>query len=294
MALENLNDIYILEKIYSPTIVFALKDIDNTERFKCEHFPIFKNNTDSTTYRDQPSVSVSNLNNNYEHVLIVFGHGDKENFTPSALDIGNLNISYYKQEISNNKVIIESDLKVKDSDLSFIKHLNLKLQHAPQLSPPHTIINFLKGLNWIYPHFDTIHLDRFTELVCSDYWFRKSNIDHYLEEIKSLKWNYRSSSRFKHGEGTIYNLHSILTPPDNKYMTHLIETITKTEIYHSDFANGFNGEMQVTDKEIADVKFNHLDRTMILAFANFTKSKYFLSLIRDYERFPFKTLSIDI
>ncbi len=280
MNIDSLNEIYTSKKQSFNTKIFALQNLDNADRFKCDYFPTIQDNQESNYSLKQPSLAIIvDEYINYDRILIIFGYGDKNTFTPSSLEIGNLNISYYKEEIIDDKLIIESDLNTKSTDMLFIKALNLNLRNA-NLSPAYGIVNFIRALNWFYPYYDAIDLDKFTNLIQSDHWFRSTNIDHYLEEIKSLEWSYRWSSRFKHGEGTIYCLHSILTPPNNIYLTHLIETISEIEIYHSDFANCHQGEMQVTEKEMAEVKFNHLDRSMILGFTNFIKSKYFLSQSR--------------
>lgn len=294
MTLDNLHELFNIKKKQFTTKVLPLENLDSIDHLKCDYSPISKSEKLSKNREIKPSLAtIIDSYMNYERVLIIFGFGDKEEFTPSILQVGNLSISYYKQEIINEELNIESDLKAKNIDTTFIKNINLSLINS-HISPAYRIVNFLKALNWYFPYFEAIDISKFSDLVNNEYWFRQTNIEHYLSEIKALKWEYKWSSRFNNEEGTIYNLHSILIPPNNPYMIHLIEIVTKIEISHSDFANSYIGEMQVTNEQLEDIKFNHLTRTMIIAFTNFIKSKYFLSLTRDYKKHPFKSLIIDM
>lgn len=238
-----------------------------------------------TPYTFYPSMAIIKKYDS-QSVLIICGIASVEmGFSPAHIKIGELTMSYYKQERSDDSVAIETDLKAYDNtDITEFTKLGFRFDNA-HLSPVNRFINLLKVLNWCHPYYDAIDKEKIIKKVSDDYWFYRKKHELFLTALKDLKWQFEWSSRYKSGEGTLYDLYSNLALPENEYIKYIITQVVECQIRHAD--------VSYSEKEIEKIGYNHLNKARVLTYQNFELSKYFLSLIRDYQKYPFGSIILD-
>jgi hypothetical protein len=238
-------------------------------------------------FKFYPSAKV--LDNSENNVIIIFGISSLEiGFIPTPIKIGKLVISYYFQKVITDELFFETDLKTIDNIYIFEKfRSNFKNITVLYYFSERRFFKLLNILNWCCPFFDSIDGNKiWSGIDIFDEIFYKEKHELYLNSIYDLKWQYRCTNRFSHSEGTIYNFSSELILPKNEYVRYLIENIINIKIYETDVV--------YSDLESEKIGYEHLNKARLLAFTNYDHSKYVLSLIRNYEKYPFNTIKIDI
>jgi hypothetical protein len=295
MNIEKLNELYFNEKKSGSnyTNYYILTDTENPDKLKREYFTDYHKKNHITPHTFYPAMVVFSRWGNYQDKLIIFGIASKEmGFTPAPIKIGKINLSYYKLDNSiNNQFKIETDITLNeniDIDISTLTQLNYNIHHGHNC-PSTRLINLLICLNWCYPYFDAIEKANFVNLVSNDYWFYNDKLKVYLEAIKDLDCAHSWSTRYKPGEGTLDDFYYKIILNDNNYVSYLIKEVVSVEQRESDVMRQLYNQ-----KFIDEMKFMHINKARLLAFENFKVSKYFLSLVRDYDKYPFGSIPIDI
>ena len=284
MNIEKLQEIYNSESTYRNTEAYILTKIDNSDKDLIYRFVKGKKMEPYTFY---PSVKV--LNNCENNVLVIFGIASLEmGFTPAPIKIGKLVISYYSQKILSNEIFFETDLKTIDNINIFEQFTSdFKNNSIFRAFTASRFFEFLNILNLCCPVFDSIYENKiWNGIKLLNEMLYKEKYELYLNALTDLKWHYRWTSRFSQSEGTIKNFHSELIVPNNEYIKYLIKNVINLEIYETD--------AYYTDLEIEQIGYEHLNKARILAFSNYEHPKYVLSLIRNYEKYPFNSIKIDV